>query len=142
MSEPRLRISSDVVHETVDGEVIAIDLGEGSYYSVAGSGPEIWQLLTQGATETEICETLVTRFDADAETIRSEVGTLLEQLVERRLAVSTEDKPTAVPMENGSAREKGEFEPPRLERFTDMKDYFLLDPIHEVDPGGWPKPAA
>jgi hypothetical protein len=26
MSEPRFRISSDVVHETVDGEAIAIDL--------------------------------------------------------------------------------------------------------------------
>jgi hypothetical protein len=33
-------------------------------------------------------------------------------------------------------------EPPRLERYTDMKDYFLLDPIHEVDTAGWPRPAA
>ena len=38
--------------------------------------------------------------------------------------------------------EKVAFEPPRLERYTDMKDYFLLDPIHEVDTAGWPRPAA
>lgn len=142
MSEPRFRISSDVVHEAVDGEVIAIDLGSGSYYSVAGSGLAIWELLTQGATETEICETLMAMFDADAETIRGEVGTLLEKLVESRLAVSTEEKAASTPLGDAGATEKGEFEPPRFERYTDMKDYFLLDPIHEVDPAGWPKPAA
>ena len=37
---------------------------------------------------------------------------------------------------------KAAFEAPRLERYTDMKDYFLLDPIHEVDTAGWPQPAA
>ena len=38
--------------------------------------------------------------------------------------------------------EKAAFEAPRLERYNDMKDYFLLDPIHEVDTAGWPRPAA
>jgi len=37
--------------------------------------------------------------------------------------------------------ERSAFAPPVLERYTDMQDYFLLDPIHEVSPEGWPKPA-
>lgn len=31
------------------------------------------------------------------------------------------------------------FEPPVLEKYTDMQDLLLLDPIHEVDDTGWPK---
>jgi Coenzyme PQQ synthesis protein D (PqqD) len=141
VSEPRFRISADVVHEIVDGEVIAIDLGDGSYYSVAGSGPAIWAMLTQGASEAEICDALGVRFDADADLVRAEVKALLEKLVESRLAVSTAEPSVVVPVDR-EAGSGGKFEPPRFERYTDMKDYFLLDPIHEVDTAGWPKPAA
>ena len=143
MSENRFCIDSEnVVHETVDGEVIAIDLGNGSYYSLAGSAPAIWDLLARGATEGEICTALAARFDADAETIRGEVSILLGKLVENNLVVSSADA-VAEPVAGGDLNgAKVPFEPPRLERYTDMKDYFLLDPIHEVDTAGWPRPAA
>jgi hypothetical protein len=145
VGETRFRIDAEnVVHETVDGEVIAIDLGNGSYYSLAGSAPAVWDLLGTGATETEICVALAVKFDAGAETIRSEVSALLGELGESGLVVSSEDAVTA-PGAAGEAAGNGAkvpFEPPRLERYTDMKDYFLLDPIHEVDTTGWPRPAA
>jgi hypothetical protein len=143
VGETRFRINvENVVYETVDGEVIAIDLGNGSYYSLAGSAPAVWELLVRGVTETEICEGLEMRFDVNAETIRGEVSTLLAKLAESGLTVSTEDA-AAEPMvaEHGDGT-KAAFEPARLERYTDMKDYFLLDPIHEVDSAGWPRPAA
>jgi hypothetical protein len=28
-----------------------------------------------------------------------------------------------------------------LQKYTDMADLLLLDPIHEVDEQGWPQPA-
>ncbi len=143
MGETRFRIDAEnVVHEMVDGEVIAIDLGNGSYYSLAGSGPAIWDLLARGATESEICAGLAGRFDADAETIRRTVSDLLGRLGESGLVVSAEDAGTEPVVEAGDGDSKAPFEPPRLERYTDMKDYFLLDPIHEVDTTGWPRPAA
>jgi hypothetical protein len=143
VSETRFRIDTEnVVHETVDGEVIAIDLSNGSYYSLAGSAPVVWELLAIGAGEAEICTALGARFDADAETIRSEVSTLLEKLSESGLVVSTEDAPAAEPAAGNGGESRVPFEAPRFERYTDMKDYFLLDPIHEVDPTGWPRPAA
>ncbi len=143
MGESRFRIDAEnVVHETVDGEVIAIDLGNGNYYSLAGSAPAIWDLLAGGATEAEICDALAARFDADAETIRNEVSTLLGKLGESGLVVSSEDGGAAPAPAAGGDGAKLPFEPPRLERYTDMKDYFLLDPIHEVDTAGWPRPAA
>jgi Coenzyme PQQ synthesis protein D (PqqD) len=142
VSEPRFRVSPEIVHETVDGEVIAIDLGNGSYYSLAGSGPAIWELLLQGATAADIEAAMTARFAAGEGEIGPAVGALLEQLGEHGLVVSDESggaESRAVPASNG---ERSAFEAPRLERYNDMKDYFLLDPIHEVDTAGWPRPAA
>jgi hypothetical protein len=143
VSETRFRINAEnVVHETVDGEVIAIDLDNGSYYSLAGSAPAIWKLLARGVTEPEIRDALAVKFEAGAETIRAEVSALLEKLGESGLVVSTEDAPGEPVAEPGVDGPKAPFEPARFERYTDMKDYFLLDPIHEVDTAGWPRPAA
>lgn len=137
----RFRIGPEIVHETVDGEVIAIDLVSGSYYSLAGSGPVAWEVLGGGASEAEIRAALASRFEADGETIVAAVSTLLAELQESKLIVSDE-QPGEAPPVVGSMGEKIPFEAPRLERYTDMKDYFLLDPIHEVDTAGWPRPAA
>jgi hypothetical protein len=141
LSEQRLRINTEnVVHETVDGELIAIDLSGGSYYSLSGSGPAIWDLLLGGASEAEICAALALTHEGDPDAIRSDVSGLLAQLLESGLAVSGDGAgQTRAPDASG---EKSPFESPKLERYTDMKDYFLLDPIHEVDTAGWPRPAA
>lgn len=143
MSEPRFRIGPEIVHETVDGEVIAIDLGNGSYYSLAGSGPAIWELLGRGATEAEIRAALVAEFAGDESEIGAAVATLLPQLEENGLVVREVGTQNGASASSAAAAgERPGFEAPRLERYTDMKDYFLLDPIHEVDTAGWPRPAA
>jgi hypothetical protein len=141
VSESRFRIGPEVVHETVDGEVIAIDLASGSYYSLAGSGPAIWEVLGRGASEDEISAVLADRFEAEETEIGAAVAALLAQLRENGLIVSEEGSGAGAPAIAG-ADERTPFEAPRLERYTDMKDYFLLDPIHEVDSAGWPRPAA
>lgn len=141
MSEPRFRIGPEIVHETVDGEVIAIDLANGSYYSLAGSGPAIWELLARGVSEAEIGAALAGRFASGDGEIGAAVSALLVQLRENGLIVSEAGVPAGAAPATEAA-EKAPFEAPRLERYTDMKDYFLLDPIHEVDTAGWPRPAA
>ena len=141
MSESRFRIGPEIVHETVDGEVIAIDLANGSYYSLAGSGPAIWELLGRGAGEPEIATALAARFEAEEGEIGAAVSELLGRLQENGLIVSEAGTAADTPASAGPD-EKAPFEAPRLERYTDMKDYFLLDPIHEVDTAGWPRPAA
>ena len=140
MSELCFRIAPEIVHETVDGEVIAIDLANGSYYSLAGSGPAIWESLGEGASEAEIGVALAARFEAEEAEIKTAVSALLGQLQENGLIVASEGGGSA-PLVR-SSEEKSPFEAPRLERYNDMKDYFLLDPIHEVDTSGWPRPAA
>src|SRR3954447_334647 len=97
MSESRFRIGPEIVHETVDGEVIAIDLVNGSYYSLAGSGPAIWELLGEGASEAEIDAALAGRFEVEESEIEVAVSALLAQREQSGLIVSSEGGGSAAP---------------------------------------------
>src|SRR5262249_18107283 len=55
--------SRKVVDETVDGEVIIIHLERGNYFSLSGSGTEIWRLLRAGMSSDAIVRALAERFD-------------------------------------------------------------------------------
>lgn len=125
--------SHNVVHETIEGEVIVIHLLNGSYYSLGGGGPEIWRHLLDGA-RPEAIAAAVPADGADPAEVREAVFGFISSLAEDELVA-------AVPGdENGRVPERaaGAWLPPVFERYTDMKDYFLLDPIHEVDASGWP----
>lgn len=122
----------NVVHETIEGEVIVIHLLQGNYYSLGGSGPAIWQRLLAGASVEQIAGSIPTRGAGPGEAIE-QVTSLIESLLADNLLEPAAEAPPEVP-----PAEEGEWLPPVLERYTDMNDYFLLDPIHEVDATGWP----
>jgi hypothetical protein len=140
----RYRVNSPrVMHETIEGEVIVIDLSTGSYYSLRSSGAEIWHALERGLPEEEIADALAVRYDGAHAEIAAAVSRLLHELSEEGLIESsngTRDAPSPLesspPAQDDRRRER--FEPPVLEKHTDMQDLILLDPVHEVDARGWP----
>jgi hypothetical protein len=126
-----------VVHETIDGETILIHLETGAYYSLEGSGAEIWNLLVAGWTEDELCDEVARRYPGDAEAISAAREFTAEVLREELLEPATGDgdapagpAPQAVP--------DVAFATPALKKYTDMEYFLLLDPIHEVEEAGWP----
>jgi hypothetical protein len=42
------------------------------------------------------------------------------------------------PMQLDPGPIEGKFEAPVLQKYTDMQDLLLLDPIHDTDETGWP----
>jgi hypothetical protein len=127
-----------VVHETIDGEVILIQLETGNYYSLGGSGAEIWALLRQGGSPEELAERLHPSFDAPSGQIEEAVERLTSELVAEGLLEQGGDGPTVAIAPNGEVRERVPFVEPVLEKYTDMQDFLLVDPIHEVGEAGWP----
>jgi hypothetical protein len=131
-----------VMHETIDDEVIVIDLNTGSYYSLRAAGAAIWHAVDRGLPEDEIPDAVATRYEGASEEIASAVAELLRELTEEGLIVSSNGSPDAplgelsLPAQNDLPRER--FQPPVLEKHTDMQDLILLDPVHEVDARGWP----
>jgi hypothetical protein len=135
--------SPNVIHETIEGEVILIDLKSGTYYSLRDAGAAIWQAVETGAGPDDVEAQLRLRYDGSDDEIRGAVRELLAELEREGLIRAEEGEParalSAVASPNGSVRLP--FEPPRLEKHTDMQDLILLDPVHEVGAEGWPQPA-
>jgi hypothetical protein len=126
-----------VVSETIDGEVIVIHLEQGSYFSLRDTAADLWALVEHGCDADTIVQTLATRYSSPSEEIAGAAGRFLEELREEGLVVESNGTPADVP-DLGPAT--GEFSPPRLEKYTDLQDLIMLDPIHEVEPEGWPAP--
>ena len=130
-----------VVHQTIDGEVIIIQFDTGIYYSLAGAGAEIWALLTSGCSIDEIVSRLEQLYDADPGELRITIERLVEQLAQEDLierggaAAAPARRPNG---DGGRPTARNTFQPPVLDKFTDMQDFLLVDPIHEVDDSGWP----
>lgn len=127
-----------VISETVDGETIVIDLVSGAYYSLRGSSTPVWELARSGLTIDEIVASLDKRFDASTSEIKAAVEPVLDELTaEGVLTLGPETRLTnGNPVGPTEGREP--FEQPVLEKFTDMQDFLLVDPIHEVGADGWP----
>ena len=133
-----------VIHETVDGEVILIHLERGTYHSLRGSGALLFEPLLRGASPRELEAVLAAETDADPATVEAAVERLVQELWRQALVVRATDgasaaAPAASATANGHAAVRRRFEEPRLESFADLQDLLTADPIHEVEPLGWPR---
>jgi hypothetical protein len=131
-----------VAHETIDGEVIMIHLVLGNYFSLDGMGADLWELLVQGRGRDETIASLEERYEAEDGQIASTVDELLEKLAAEELVErGAGNAQAAAAASNGApAAERKPFKAPELQKYTDMQDFLLVDPIHEVDETGWPNP--
>jgi hypothetical protein len=129
----RYRINSpQIVHQIFDAEVVIVNLETGNYYSLRGSGVELWRRVTDGASFPSPDTTPPVDHQA-------EVTSFLEQLEREKLIVP--DNTAEKPFLKSAVWSSADWLPPTIEKFTDMRDMLLTDPIHELDEGGWPKPA-
>jgi hypothetical protein len=143
MSNQRFRVNTPTVtHETIDGEAVIINLDSGNYYSLMEVGSFIWGLLEQGASTGEVQNMVLETYEGDVADIDRGVQDLLVQLQQENLIVPV-DGETAVDLQpSNNGHDKPSFTPPLLHKYSDMQELLLLDPIHDVDEAGWPKPIA
>ncbi len=143
MENARFRVNTpDVMHETIDGEVIVINLTSGNYYSVRGAGTDVWELVqaAPSVSAAEVVHALAARFDGERSEIDVQISRFLDELRDEGLLASVERAGGhAAVVVDGADVEKRAFEAPRLEKYTDMQDLVLLDPVHQVDEAGWPQ---
>jgi len=125
----------EVVSEIFEGEAVIVDLRLGRYYALSPLAAELWRRLDSEPSLDELATSFTTRWTADA---GEHLGAFLDRLVEAEL-VAREERAAGVAATElepvGLA--DGELE---LEAFTDLEELLVLDPIHELDENGWPKP--
>jgi len=137
----RFRINSpSVASEDFDDETILVNLETGEYFSTRDTGAEIWRRLAKGAPVAAVEQAMLAHYEVEAEILAESLSTFVATLRERGLLVPLADsEPTELEPEPAVAA-KRTFLPPSLDVYSDMQDLLLLDPIHEVDPSGWPNP--
>lgn len=135
-----------VVRETFDDEVVIINLDRGSYYSLRGVGASIWALIEKGLDMNELLDVVAARFEGDRDELERAVQEFIATLRQEELVSPIADgahrngRTAASGPAAADHPEKARFETPILQKFTDMQELLLLDPIHEVDESGWPNP--
>ena len=138
MNRLRFRINSPrVIYETIDGETVIIDFEVGNYYSLRASGADVWECIRQGASANGILAALQMRYEGSEKEIREAFDDFLNHLEQEELIVQADDAGTDIKLPKPEM--KIPFQKPLLEKFTDMQELLLLDPIHEVDETGWPR---
>jgi len=134
----------DVIYELFDGEVVLINLETGNYFSVQGTAAEIWQDIVNGMAIEDMIERLLSRYQGDVAHITESVSAFLKQLSEDSLiefvdaAEKEVEQRVEINLDAQAAKDLPVFELPKLDRYTDMQDLLLLDPIHDVGEAGWP----
>jgi hypothetical protein len=118
-----------------DDEVVVANFATGIYYSLLGSAAQVWTGLTAGVAVPDIAATLAAQATpADPEFIASTVA-FVDQLRQEGLIRPAAAGPADVWQ---PAAPPGGWLAPELERFTDMHDLLLLDPVHDTSEAGWP----
>ncbi|PZF76152.1 hypothetical protein DK847_13150 [Aestuariivirga litoralis] len=125
----------DVVSEILDGEAVVIHLQSGTYYSLRDAALDVWQGLAAGWTADDIAACLADDAGVARESVAEPVADFVAQLVAEELVVpyATAGRDAARPF-----APRGVFAAPQLQKFTDMQEMLLIDPIHEVTEAGWP----
>lgn len=66
--------------QTIDDEVVALDLNTSAYLAVNDVGAVLWPLVVAGTTEATLVAELTERFDVEEDRARADVDAFVERL--------------------------------------------------------------
>jgi hypothetical protein len=133
-NEPRF------VDETIGGEALIMDMVRGSYYSCVGASASVWNALKGGATGTEVAEQMAA-LGVERRRVDDDLAVFVAALLADELLVPRGDGVAGEPVLLEELGWPAEYAGLELERYTDLADLILLDPVHDVSEDGWPRTA-
>lgn len=138
------KINPDIVYDTIDGEVILLDIERGNYYQLKSEAVQVWSEIASRkiSSAAVISDSLAKSIAYSPDEILRSISPFIDQLESEHILLEIK-RPKD---NNGNAslsnvkREKTEnkFPMPILLKYTDMQSILLLDPIHDTDEKGWP----
>lgn len=132
---------SRFVFEQFDREMVLINLEDGLYYNVSDTGTEILHLLEEGLSVAEILDVLSAHY-SNTEELPALVEGFVAELKEQGILIRPLQRASVNRLSGVLAVEPNGtircFAPPVLNRYDDMQEILLIDPIHQVSDQGWP----
>lgn len=127
----------EIASEIFDGELVIANYESGLYYSISVEGCWIWQGLAHGLIVSQVVEWLSGHFPGQASELVTPVEDFIAKLVAEGLILEASTSNRALSELPTLAGEV--FAQPVIERFDDLQQLLLLDPVHDVDQAGWPR---
>jgi hypothetical protein len=88
-SMQRFHRSPEMVHSSIDGEVVMMSVDKGEYYGLNAMGSRIWELLEKPHSVEELCRELMMSFEVDQDTCLAEVSHFLGEIADQKLVAIT-----------------------------------------------------
>lgn len=128
------------VDETVDGEALIMDMVTGAYYTCFGASTTAWEALKRGAEPPQVAAALAAAYPVELPEAEQDVERFLAELTQEEMLVPADGPSNGATAEPaaGNGGPAGEYQPLAFERYTDLADLILLDPVHDVSDAGWP----
>ena len=134
-----LRIdAANIMHEIIDGEVVVVNLENGTYYSLDAVGADIWEQLTGGSTLEALVDGIAARYQVERDGIAAGIEAFVRRLQEEKLIAASAGTGESRSAPAAAAAPTRAYVAPALQKYTDMEELLLVDPIHEVEESGWP----
>ncbi len=136
------RVNRDKVsHENIEGEIMVINFDTGVYYNIRSTALTAWEALEQGATFDELVTNLARTYRGEDQEIRADLRSFLDHLLQENLIIEAPGNGAPRPAQVGSiVAQPQPFSRPTLDKYTDMQEFLLADPVHDTDEAGFPKP--
>jgi hypothetical protein len=83
--EQSVRIPVDVVFRELQGEAVILSLASSTYFGLDAVGTRIWQLCEAHGSLKTVLDAMQHEFDAPDETLRSDLLTFVDELLDKGL---------------------------------------------------------
>lgn len=127
--------------ERFEDETVIINVETGFYYSLSQSGSEVLQLIESGCPAGMLATALFGHSE-EATRYSLDISRFVEDLIREGIVIESDPHDaTARPIDVRSPvySSAGTFQPPLIEKYDEVRDLLLIDPIHMVDQAkGWP----
>jgi hypothetical protein len=128
--------------EKFEDETVIINVENGLYYSLSPSGSEVLRIVDSGCPSGLLIDTLLGNSE-EAIQHGPNIIRFVEDLIREGILVEADDLAVAdqsITIPGPVYTTAGVFQPPLLEKYDEVRDLLLIDPIHMVDQEkGWPK---
>lgn len=81
----KVMIPTQVMARQVGDETVILDLASGTYFGLDAVGARIWQLLSEGQSLVEVCDTMLAEYEVTRGEIERDLTDLLGELSSKGL---------------------------------------------------------
>ena len=118
---------NEVTAKVIDGEAIIINLLTGVYYSMEGTGAQIWEGIERGERLGDIAAAIAAAYGAETALVQNDVLSLAARLLEERM-IRDAGSAAATVAASQPAEARGAYQAPVLNVYRDMAEVLALDP--------------